>query len=73
MMMIISTMTMRNNSTATDIAARLIGESRKELGCESVGVLVTESRDADRTTVEVEEVDSDWEGIGRNDAGKEVG
>ena len=70
MMIIISTITMRNSRTATDIAARLIGEERKESGGESVGVLVTESRDADRTAVEVEEVDSDWVGIGRNDAGK---
>ena len=73
MMMIISTITMRNSSNAMDIAARLIGEARKELGDESVGVLVMESRDVDRTAVEVEEVDSDWGGIGRNDAGKEVG
>lgn len=73
MMIIISTITMRNSSTATDIAARLIGEARKESGGESVGVLVTESRDADRTAVEVEEVYSDWVGIGRNDVGEEVG
>ena len=38
-----------------------------------MGVFVTESRETDRTTVEVEEVDSDWVSIGRNDAGKEVG